>query len=65
LKTALDQVASGYFNPHEPGQFADFVETLINHDRFKLLADFQSYIDCQARVSETFRVSDLPSEENL
>nr|CAB3265335.1 glycogen phosphorylase, brain form [Phallusia mammillata] len=57
LKTALDQIASGYFNPNEPDQFTHFVENLINHDRFKLLADFKDYIDCQEKVSEAYKDS--------
>uniref|UniRef100_H2Y4R4 Alpha-1,4 glucan phosphorylase n=1 Tax=Ciona savignyi TaxID=51511 RepID=H2Y4R4_CIOSA len=55
LKTALDQISSGYFSPLEPDQFQHFVDNLINHDRFKLLADFQSYVECQDRVSEAFK----------
>nr|XP_009861238.1 glycogen phosphorylase, brain form isoform X2 [Ciona intestinalis] len=55
LKTALDQISSGYFNPMEADQFTHFVENLINHDRFKLLADFKAYVECQDRVSEAFK----------
>nr|BAD98150.1 glycogen phosphorylase [Ascidia sydneiensis samea] len=55
LRTALDQISSGYFNPNEPDQFAHFVENLIKFDRFKLLADFQSYVECQDKVSAAYK----------
>ena len=57
LRAALDQIASGYFCPDDPHQFTEFVDHLLNYDRFKICADFQSYIECQDRVSRAFRVS--------
>ena len=57
LRTALDQIASGYFCPNDPHQFAGFVDNLLNHDRFKVCADFEAYLQCQERVSEAFKVS--------
>jgi starch phosphorylase len=30
------------------------VESLLNRDDYMLLADYQSYMDCQQRVSEAF-----------
>ena len=57
LRTALDQIASGYFCPNDPHQFAGFVDNLLNHDRFKVCADFEAYLQCQDLVSEAFKVS--------
>jgi len=34
--------------------FRPLVQSLLDHDSFLLLADFQSYVECQARVSEAF-----------
>ncbi|MBI4792361.1 MAG: glycogen/starch/alpha-glucan phosphorylase [Deltaproteobacteria bacterium] len=31
------------------------MENLLHHDPFLLLADYQSYIDCQDRVSSAYR----------
>ena len=56
LKNVVDQIAGGFFNPHDPQLFCKFMENLINFDRFKVLADFQSYMECQERVSETYMV---------
>lgn len=31
------------------------VDSLMHHDEYMLLADFQSYIECQDQVSQAFR----------
>jgi starch phosphorylase len=55
LRRIIDQISSGHFCPEEPNAFSVIVDTLLVHgDRFKLLADYQSYIDCQKRVSEVY-----------
>ncbi|XP_065833248.1 glycogen phosphorylase, muscle form-like [Oscarella lobularis] len=55
LKRSLDQVRSGYFTPENPDTFQELYDHLLNHDRFYLLADFESYIVCQDRVSKVFQ----------
>jgi starch phosphorylase len=55
LKQVIDQIASGHFSPKEPGLFMSIVDSLLNHDEYMLLADYQSYIDCQDQVSQAFR----------
>jgi len=55
LRLILDQLRDGTFSPEDPGLFLPIADSLLVHgDRFKLLADYQSYIDCQRRVSETY-----------
>uniref|UniRef100_A0AAY4BZ68 Alpha-1,4 glucan phosphorylase n=1 Tax=Denticeps clupeoides TaxID=299321 RepID=A0AAY4BZ68_9TELE len=55
LKQAVDQVSGGYFSPNEPGLFKDIVNMLMNHDRFKVFADYEEYIKCQEHVSELYK----------
>ncbi|XP_049928036.1 glycogen phosphorylase, muscle form-like [Epinephelus moara] len=55
LKLAVDQIQSGFFSPNEPQLFTDLVDMLINHDRFKVFADYEDYIRCQERVSELYK----------
>lgn len=55
LKQVIDQLASGFFSPREPGLFMSIVEDLLSRDQYMLLADYQSYVDCQDRVSTAFR----------
>ncbi|XP_030854392.1 glycogen phosphorylase, brain form [Strongylocentrotus purpuratus] len=54
LKQAIDQIQGGFFSPNDPGAFHDIVNSLLNHDTYMLLADFESYLAAQSRVSELF-----------
>ncbi|XP_074503367.1 glycogen phosphorylase, brain form [Sebastes fasciatus] len=55
LKLAVDQIQAGFFSPTEPELFRDLVNMLMNHDRFKVFADFEDYVRCQERVSELYK----------
>ena len=44
LSQVLEQVSSGVFSPSEPGLYKDLVESLLNHDHFLVLNDFESYV---------------------
>ncbi|XP_060896451.1 glycogen phosphorylase, brain form [Labrus mixtus] len=55
LKLAMDQIQSGFFSPTQPELFKDLINMLMNHDRFKVFADFEAYIACQERVSELYK----------
>ncbi|KAK2824721.1 hypothetical protein Q5P01_021896 [Channa striata] len=55
LKLAVDQIQSGFFSPAQPGLFTDLVNMLMNHDRFKVFADYEDYIKCQERVSDLYK----------
>ena len=54
LKSALDLIASGHFSRGNRDLFRPLVDNLLNHDPFLVLADFESYIDCQERVGEAW-----------
>jgi len=58
LREAVDQIGSGHFSRGDAGLFRPLVDNLLNHDPFLLLADYQSYIDCQDRVSSAYRDQD-------
>jgi len=58
LRRALDTIAGGRFSPGEPNLFAPLVDALISHDEYMLLADYQSYIDCQKHVSAVYSDSE-------
>lgn len=55
LREVIDQISSGYFSNGDTHLFSPFVESLLNFDPFFLLADYQSYIDCQDRIDEAYR----------
>uniref|UniRef100_A0A7M4FXR7 Alpha-1,4 glucan phosphorylase n=1 Tax=Crocodylus porosus TaxID=8502 RepID=A0A7M4FXR7_CROPO len=54
LRQAIDQISSGFFSPRDPGCFHDVVNMLMYHDRFKVFADYEAYIQCQGQVDELY-----------
>jgi starch phosphorylase len=55
LRAVLDLIGDGFFSRGDPQQFRPLVDNLIHHDPYLVLADFQSYADCQRQVSDTWR----------
>ncbi|MGB3531987.1 MAG: glycogen/starch/alpha-glucan phosphorylase [Microcoleaceae cyanobacterium] len=55
LKQAIDQIASGYFSNGDTDLFKALIDSLLYHDEYLILADYQAYIDCQERVSQVYR----------
>jgi glycogen phosphorylase len=55
LREVIERIASGYFSPENPDLFKPLVDSLMYKDEYLLFADYQSYIDCQERVSEAYR----------
>ena len=55
LREALDALSSGEFSHGDRGLFAPLVESLLERDEYMLLADYQSYIDCQEQVSAAWQ----------
>jgi glycogen phosphorylase len=55
LREVIDQIASGVFSRGDKNLFMPLLDSLLNHDEYLVLADYQSYIDCQDRVSSAFR----------
>ena len=54
LREAVDQIASGTFSQGDRDLFRPLVDNLLYRDEYLLLADYQSYMECQDRVSEAF-----------
>lgn len=54
LKLVLDRIRDGYFSHGDSNLFAPLVDDLLNRDEYLLLADYQSYVDCQERVGEVW-----------
>jgi len=55
LREVIDQIAAGEFSRGDRNLFMPLLDSLLNHDDYLVLADYQSYIDCQDRVSGLFR----------
>jgi starch phosphorylase len=58
LREILDALASGEFSHGDRDLFQPLVQSLLSRDEYMLLADYQSYIDCQDRVGRAYRDHD-------
>nr|MDJ0557446.1 glycogen/starch/alpha-glucan phosphorylase [Microcoleaceae cyanobacterium MO_207.B10] len=58
LKAVIDRIASGHFSKGNPNLFKPLIDSLLYNDQYMLLADYQSYIDCQQEVSKAFQDKD-------
>ncbi len=54
LKAVIDRIASGYFSHGDTELFRPLVDSLLYNDQYLLLADFQSYLDCQQAASDAY-----------
>lgn len=54
LKAVIDLIADGYFSRGDRELFRPLVNTLLHGDPYLLLADFQSFVDCQSQVSQAY-----------
>ena len=54
LHEVLDQIHSGFFSPDNRDLFKPLVQSLLCHDEFLVLADYQAYIDCQDRAGRAY-----------
>jgi glycogen phosphorylase len=55
LQQVLDLLTSGEICPDEPDIFRPIVDSLLVHDPYLHLADFQPYMDAQAEVDRAYR----------
>ena len=54
LREVIDLIRSGFFSRGDTELFRPLIDGLLYHDPYLLLADFQSYLDCQSLVSEAY-----------
>jgi starch phosphorylase len=58
LREVLDSLANGEFSHGDRTLFEPLLQSLLTRDEYMLLADYQSYIDCQDSVSAAYRDRD-------
>lgn len=54
LRAAIDLISSGFFSHGDPSLFRPLVDSLLYHDPYMLFADYQSYVECQEKVSQAY-----------
>ena len=58
LRETIDTLDAGRFSHGDREVFRPLVESLLTRDEYMLFADYQSYLDCQQRVSDAYRDQD-------
>ncbi|MEA3133921.1 MAG: glycogen phosphorylase [Gammaproteobacteria bacterium] len=59
LRDVIDLIRSGFFSRGDAELFRPLIDGLLYQDPYLLLADFQSYIECQDRVAAAYRDTEL------
>ena len=54
LREALSMINTGYFNRDKPHLYNNLYNSLVFEDKYMLLEDFTSYVECQQRVMKTW-----------
>ncbi|MDP3234640.1 MAG: glycogen/starch/alpha-glucan phosphorylase [Myxococcales bacterium] len=54
LKEVLELIASGFFSPEDRDLFKPLVQSLLDDDRYLVLADFDPYVQAQREVAKTY-----------
>ena len=54
LKLALDRLSSGFFSGGVKELFEPLIQKLLQTDPYFVLADYQSYVDCQEQVASAY-----------
>jgi len=54
LRDVIDLIRNGFFSRGDTELFRPLIDGLLYQDPYLVLADFQSYVECQAKVSEAF-----------
>jgi glycogen phosphorylase len=55
LREVLDALLNGEFSHGDKSLFEPLVDSLLTSDEYMLLADYQSYVDCQDAVSQAYK----------
>jgi len=55
LQYVLDSLIYGRFSNSDTEMFKPIVDSLIHHDEYMLMADYESYIKCQEEVERAYR----------
>jgi glycogen phosphorylase len=54
LRQVVDALADGTFSSGDPSLFRPVVDSLLDDDPWMLVADFRSYVECQAAVARAY-----------
>ena len=55
LRRAIDAIADGTFSEGDSQLFRPIIDELLERDKYMLLADYASYMECQTLASQAYR----------
>jgi glycogen phosphorylase len=55
LRRIITQLSNGFFSAENPALFQPILDTLLNGDRYMVLADYADYIRCQDEVAKAYQ----------
>ena len=55
LLEVISLIRNGFFSDGNGEMFHPLIDTLLGHDPYMVLADFQPYVDCQAEVNKAYQ----------
>jgi starch phosphorylase len=65
LREVIDLISSGAFSNGDAGLFKPLVDSLLYEDKYMLMADYQSYLDCQEKVNQIWKNQELWTRMSL
>ena len=65
LREVIDLVRKGFFSRGDADLFRSLIDTLVWSDPFMVMADFQFYSECQARVNENYKDQDSWTRKSI
>ncbi len=65
LREVIDLIRSGTFSHGKEDLFKPLVDSLLYEDKYMLMADYQSYLDCQENVNRLWKNQELWTRVSL
>jgi starch phosphorylase len=66
VKRVLEMIGRGFFSPDDPDRFKPILRYFFQYgDPYCILADFASYMECQARVDACYRDREAWTEKSI
>jgi len=65
LRRIIDHIANGTFSGGNSYLFRPLVDNLIHSDPFLVLADYQAYAECQAKVNASYADPDIWAKKSI
>ncbi|MDX9739841.1 MAG: glycogen/starch/alpha-glucan phosphorylase [Gammaproteobacteria bacterium] len=58
LRQAIDMISQGFFVPEDTQLYRPLCDSLLSEDRYMVLADYASYMECQRRAESLYQDAD-------